>query len=279
MADYGPPIYLTMNDKPRAILSGMDELPAKRQNLLELSRRRKWFPLVLFLAGFGFPLLDLLVMVLGYRMCVFSLVTPVCWIAALVMWIALRRNRMPVIPPLYQTVREILYTLRDDVDPKRTYFGHLDLSGTRLPTKVARETSNALGQVTQQFRDEWFSLKTKLYDGNALRLSAVQRDKVRKGYWKRSAISGKMKWKAEKFKGSLQELKVRISVNPEAYEIADTQTLPVGMTVGAYTIQQISANGGIIDLVAGSYTPHIEAVDVLSVLKAAYGLLKRKATL
>lgn len=275
MSNYAP-IYLTMNDKPRAILHGMDELPARRQDLLEVSRRRKWFPLVLFLAGFGFPLLDLFATVLGYRLCVFSLVTPVCWIAALIMWIALRRNRLPEIPPLYHTAREILFTLRDDVDPKRTFFGHLDLTGTRLPAKVARETSNALGLVTQLFRDEWLSLKTKLYDGNALRLSAVQRDKVRKGFWKRSTISGKMKWKPEKFKGSLQELKVRISVNPEAYEIGDTQTLPPGMTIGPYTIQQISTSGGIIDLVAGTYASNIEAADVLGVLKATYGLLKRK---
>ncbi|HNO12164.1 MAG TPA: acyl-CoA carboxylase subunit beta, partial [bacterium] len=79
-----------------------------------------------------------------------------------------------------------------------------------LENKVARETQDAQSRTTQLFNDPWLSLKAKLYDGNVLRVTAIQKTKKRKSYWKRSRISGKSKLKPEKFKGSQQELKVRI---------------------------------------------------------------------
>jgi hypothetical protein len=276
MPDYTP-IQITINDKPRAILRGMQDLNARREQGNRVYQQRRWIPLLLFLAGFPLFCVDFALTAAGYNSMVFSLAAPLLWIAAFVAWLSLRRARNAEFPPQIQTAREIVYTLRDDLDPKRNFFGQLDLTGTRKDTKVAREASNALGLVTRYYRDEWLSLKAKLYDGNMLRLAAVQREKVRKGYWKRSRISGKNKWKPEKFKGSRQDLKLRISINPNVYDTSLTRSLAPGARIGAYTVSQYSQHGGIIDLSAWSNAEHISAQDVLGVMHAAYDQLQRKA--
>ena len=125
------------------------------------------------------------------------------------------------------------------------------------------------------YRDEWLSLKTKLYDGNMLRLSAVERVKVRKGYYKRSRISGKQKWKAPKVANG-QELKVRVSVNPNVYDIAPGPAARPGTRVGHYTLTEFSTAGGIVDLSAAAPPGAVQAGDVLGVLRLAYDSLKRK---
>jgi hypothetical protein len=275
VADYDP-IYITLNDRPRSILRGMNDLVSKQEQVKETRKRRRWLPLGLLLGSLPFICVDLAFSAFGYRMFVFSLVTVACWIAALVSFIALQRARDLKIPPLYTTAKEIIYTLRDDSDPKRPFFGFLDLTGAQTPEKVARETTDAFKRVTQLYRDEWLSLKAKLYDGNMLRLSAVRRAKVRKGYWKRSTVSGKMKWKSPKFKGSLQELKVRLSVNPQVYQVSDLHNLRPGTKVGPYTVTLFDASTGVINFSARLFGDNVEATDVLGVLRAVYDVLERK---
>jgi len=278
MPDYDP-IYLTINDKPRAILRGMTDLVARQEQIEEDRQRRRRIPLFLFLAGTPFLCIDVGFTAYGYRMCVFSLATAACWIAALLVFIVLRRARAMKLSPLYDAAQEVVHTLRDDIDPKRTFFGHLDLTGTQLPDKLARESSDARDRITQYYRDEWLSLKAKLYDGNMLRFSAIKRVKKRKGYWKRSSISGKMKWKPEKFKGNLQELKVRLSVNPQVYQTPDSSSFTPGAKVGPYTITLFNATGGVIDF-AGRYSGEsASAGEILGVLRAIYDLLERKVSI
>ncbi|MBK9209451.1 MAG: hypothetical protein IPL71_14565 [Anaerolineales bacterium] len=146
-----------------------------------------------------------------------------------------------------------------------------------LKTKVARETKDTRDRTTQYFRDEWLSLKAKLFDGNVLRVSAIQKSKNRKSYWKRSSISGKMKMKPEKFKGTEHDLKVRIVVNPDAYQIVSNQEFRQGASVGKYTISQLSTEGGIINVVASSPFEEVEQAQILNFLKSTYSLLQRKA--
>ncbi len=273
MPDYDP-IYLTFNDKPKAVLLGFSDLLAQRHQIRQSNEKRKRLPLLLFLLGFPFMLIDLLITLLGYPLCLFSLIAPVCWLAALILIITQRRSRVIEISPIFDTAREVIYTLRDDIAPKRNLFGHLDLTGSMLPSKLARETKDALGRTTNYYRDEWLSIKTKLYDGNMLRLAGIKHHKIRQGYWKRSAISGKMKWKAEKFKGELQELKVRLSVNPEVYDIA--YRMGIGTTIGGYQVTQYDATGGIINLTLRAVGADPSAIDILSVLQNTYKLIQRK---
>ncbi|MBI5880350.1 MAG: hypothetical protein HZB53_22085 [Chloroflexi bacterium] len=254
----------------------MDELLKRRDDQAARYRSRRWMPFLLFFAGFPFIVLDL---VLGYNCLTFSLVSCGLWIAAAVAFTALMRARPGAqFAPQYQTAREIIHTLRDDLNPKRDdLFGQLDLTGIRQPTKLTREAPNAAGLKVQYYRDEWLGLKGKLYDGNMLRLSVIDWDKVRTGYFKRSRVSGKNKWKAEKSKTG-HELRVRISVNPQAYDIKPTPEMRQGAKVGAYAISAIESSGGIINLAAVAPVANITSADVLGVLHATYGLLQRKAT-
>ena len=198
------------------------------------------------------------------------------WAGAYVLAFALRGKRAKAFPKTYDTAKEIFHTLRDDLRPGGTLLGHLDLTGAMLPGKVANETKDRAGRTTQYFRDEWLNLKMKLYDGNILRVSAAQRTKQRQPYWKRSRISGKNKMKPAKFKGSYQELKVRIAVNPQIYEIR-ANGLAQGKTIGQYTIAQVDARDGIISLLATSSAENIASGSILSVLRSTYDLLQKKA--
>ena len=274
--DYTP-VYITLADKPDQIMRGMDNLVAQSQKVETAGQRWWWAPLVIFAGGVGLILLDGLLTLLGYSSFVFSAGGILLWIAAFVMAFMLRGSRTQAFSPRYAGTKSMLYTLRDDLRPDTTFLGHLDLTGAMLPSKVAHETSDTQKRTTQYFRDEWLALKAKLYDGNVLRLSAIQRTKQRKSYWKRSRISGKMKMKPAKLKGTEQQLKVRIAVNPEVYQITRNPKFNQGQSVGQFRIDQLDTEGGIINVVASAPAAEVETDHILTFLQSAYSLLQRKA--
>lgn len=238
----------------------------------------RWVPMIIFFAGVGLMLIDGILMLLGYSDFIFIAGGLVLWVAAVVMARSLRRSDLQDFSPRYKGTKEILYTLRDDLRPNSTFLGHLDLTGAMLPTKVARTSKDSQDRTTEYFRDEWLALKAKLYDGNILRVSAIQKSKKRKSYWKRSRISGKMKMKPEKFKGTEHDLKVRIVANPEVYTIARASpTFKQGSSIGKYTIRQLNTEGGMITFIANSPFEEVEHENILQVLQSAYSLLQRKA--
>ena len=265
---------MSINDEPRAILGVMDSLLNRRKEYEAFHARRRRLPKALLLSGALFFLMDVL---LGFSSHLFIVVAAALWIAAFVMFFTLRRARPGSdFAPHYQTARDIVYTLRDDVHPRRTLFGHLDLTGWGQESKIARRASNALGRSVVHYRDEWLSLKTKLYDGNMLRMSAIERVKQHAGYFKRGRISGKQKWKPPVMKGDRQELKVRVSVNPDVYTILPDSPTRAGARIGAYAIDHLDTSGGIITLSASSPASKISPDDILGVLRATYALLQRK---
>lgn len=267
------PIYISINEKPLAILRAMDSLKSRQDQQAAAVSRRSRLPGWLFLAGLPLIALDWL---LGYNFLTFTLVAVGLWVAAAWMVVSLRRSRPGgPFPPHFAAAREVVHTLRDDPDPKRPLFGHLDLTGAQLPAKRFREGQNARGQAMEYYRDEWLSLKGKLYDGNMLRLSAIERVKVRKSYWKRS-MSGKSKLKAAKV-ATGQQLKVRLSVNPKVYEITQNSRAVPGTRVGRYTLVEIDTTGGMVDLTAEYGAGNVGAADILSVLRVVYEHLSRKA--
>ena len=274
--DYTP-VYLSLADRPASILRGMDLLVSQSQRVDTTAQKWWWLPLAVFGAGAGLILVDGVLLLRGYTSVIFSAAGLVLWAAAFVLAFRLRRSRAQAFPPRYAGAREILHTLRDDLRPDTTFLGHLDLTGALLPSKVAREANDAQNRTTQFFRDEWLSLKAKLYDGNVLRVSAIQRSKQRKPYWKRSRISGKTKLKPAKFKGSLQQLKVRIAVNPQAYQIVPNAKFKAGQNMGKFTLTSLSTEGGLIEFIASSPFEEVDSEHVLNVLHAAYSLLQRKA--
>lgn len=271
------PVYVSIADTADTVMQGMDRFVADVQNTESAGDKWRWVPMLIFLFGLGLMAVDGLLLLLGYTSFVFMLGGILLWIAALVMARSLRKSDSHDFSPRYNGTKQILYTLRDDLRPPSTFLGHLDLTGAMLPTKVARSTKDTRDRTTDHFRDEWLALKAKLYDGNILRVSAIQKSKKRKSYWKRSRVSGKMKMKPEKFKGAEQYLKVRIAVNPEVYKIVSSRDFRQGLNIGKYTITQLNTEGGIIDVVANSPFEEIESEHILGFLHSTYSLLQRKA--
>src|SRR5690606_24480364 len=189
-------------DKPDSIIRGLDGFKSKVERTEVAGDKWRWIPLIIFFVGVGLVFIDVLLLVLGYFSIVFSGGAILLWIASFILARNLRKSDSHDFSPRYKGLKEILHTLRDDLKPGTTFLGHLDLTGAMLPTKVARETKDTQSRTTQHFADQWLALKAKLYDGNILRVAAIQKTKKRKSYWKRSRISGKMKMKPEKFKGS-----------------------------------------------------------------------------
>jgi hypothetical protein len=275
--DYQP-VYISIADKPDSIILGMDRFVAEVNKTESAGDKWRQIPMLIFLGGLGLMAVDLLLFLPGFRSYVFVAGGLVVWIAAVVLARGLRKSDSKDFSPRYKGVKETLYTLRDDLKPGGTFNGHLDLTGAMLKTKVAREAKDSRDSTTQYFRDEWLSLKAKLYDGNILRVSAIQRTKQRQPYWKRSSISGKMKQKPAKLKGSEQQLKVRIAVNPNVYKIISNSTFRQGANIGKYTINQLATEGGIINAVANTPFDEVETEQILGFIKSAYSLLERKAS-
>lgn len=272
------PVYISLADQPEAIIEGMDRLKADAQKTETAGDKWRWVPMLIFLGGVGLMLIDVVLFFLGYSSFVFMTGGLLLWVAAIVMARSLRKSDLHEFSPRYNGTKEILHTLRDDLRPDSSFLGHLDLTGTMLPTKVARTAKDTQNRTTEYFRDEWLALKAKLYDGNILRVSAIQKSKKRKSYWKTSRISGKSKLKPEKYKGTQQDLKVRIVVNPELYKIeSSSPTFKQGLNIGKYTISQLNTDGGIINFVANSPFEEVEHENLLNILQSAYTLLKRKA--
>lgn len=274
--DYTP-VYVSIADKPDSIMRGMDKFVTDVQKTESAGDKWRWIPMLIFLAGVGIAAIDGLLFLLGYVSFIFTVGAVILWLAAFIMARSLRKSDSHDFSPRFLGTKEILHTLRDDLKPGATFLGHLDLTGAMLQTKVARETKDTRDRTTQHFSDPWLSLKAKLYDGNILRVSAIQKSKKRKSYWKRSRISGKTKMKPEKFKGTEQELKVRIVVNPEAYEIRPTPNFKQGQNIGKYTIAEVNTDGGIINILAKSPFEDVGQEHILGFIKSAYSLLQRKA--
>jgi hypothetical protein len=274
--DYTP-VYLSIADDPDAVIQGMDKFVTEVQKTESAGDKWRWVPMLIFFGGLGLMGIDGFLLLLGYASFVFTAGGMLLWVAALVMARSLRKSDSYDFSPRYTGTKQILYTLRDDLKHQSTFLGHLDLTGAMLGTKVARETKDTQDRTTQHFRDEWLALKAKLYDGNILRVSAIQKSKKRKSYWKRSRISGKMKMKPEKYKGAEQYLKVRIAVNPELYQIVPNKDFRQGVNIGKYTIAQLNTKGGIIDVTANSPFEEVEFEHILTFLHSAYSLLQRKA--
>lgn len=271
------PVYLSIADDPNAVIQGMDRFVAEVQQTESVGDKWRWVPMIIFFGGLALMAIDGILLLMGYTSFVFTAGGILLWIAALVMARSLRKSDSHDFSPRYTGMKQILQTLRDDLKPESSFLGHLDLTGAMLDTKVARETKDTQDRTTQHFRDEWLALKAKLYDGNILRVSAIQKSKKRKSYWKRSRISGKMKMKPEKYKGAEQYLKVRIAVNPELYQIVPNKDFRQGVNIGKYTIAQLNTEGGIIDITANSPFEEVESEHILTFLHSAYSLLQRKA--
>ncbi len=266
-------LFLNFNERPANIVRVMDD--AKRQQAEYAQKRNRWKWLVAALVPAGLPFICADV-TFGYNVCTFSLVALVLWGAAVVGVIVLRRNRPTGqdFGPGFDTAHAIFETLKDDLSPKSTLVGWLDLTGTQQTGKIARQHSSASGMPIAYYRDEWLRMKMPLYDGNVLRVSAIERAKARLGKWKTGRISGKRKWKPGGTVWARRELRVAVTVNRDVYE-----TLPIqpASQVGRYAVGTSQNDEGSVVLSATT-DQSVSSDDILQVLRFVYDHLKPRQT-
>ncbi len=173
------------------------------------------------------------------------------WVAALIavlIWTCgsylLARVKFPTENPFgirFETARTLFATLADDLAPKRTLVGWLDLTGPRR-SKLVRSTKNARGRKTDYVRDEWLRLKIPLYDGSVLRVSVLEHIKKHHGYTKRGR-SGKYKFKSGR-EQSTHVVKLALTVDPAAVEVARIEA----RRAGGYRVEVSEARDGRVVL-------------------------------
>jgi hypothetical protein len=262
-------LFFNFNERPVNIVRVMDDARRQQAEYARARIQRTRLIALLVPAGLPFILVDV---ALGYNICTFSLVALVLWGAALVGFIVLRRG-WPTgqeFGPAFESARAIFETLKDDLSPKSTLIGWLDLTGTQQAGKIARQHTNTSGMPIAFYRDEWLRMKMPLYDGNVLRVSATERVKARLGKWKTGRVSGRRKWKPGGTVWARRELRVAVTVNRDVYDMA-----PVEQTsqVGKYLVDASQSDDGRIVLTAIA-DQSVSSSDILQVLRFAYDHLK-----
>lgn len=153
------------------------------------------------------------------------------WLAA----VAVGSTPAPPAPPSARAVRGrlglatgMVEGLRDDVAPGKRLSGWLDLTGWDQESKRLKSQKNAAGAQVELLRDEWLRLRAPLRDGNELRLSCVDRVKVKRSMWRRNA-RGKSKQKPQR-QQVLPSLEVSLRVNGALYRTrpAAAEALHIG---------------------------------------------------
>jgi len=200
----------------------------------------------------------------------------VLWGAALVGFILLRRNRPTgkEFGPQFDVARTIFETLKDDVSPKRTLIGWLDLTGMQQESKIVQQRTSSSGMPIAFYRDEWLRMKLPLYDGNVMRVSAIERMKARLGRWKTSRISGRQKWKPGGTVWARRELRVAVTVNRDVYVVLPFQE---ASRVGKFLVDAKQSDDGRMVLTALA-DQAVGSWDMLQVLRFAYDHLKPRGT-
>ena len=240
-------LYLDINTRPREALHVMSQITDDLGSFKGGQRQiRKWIGRLIILgllfigidfwagySGFGF----------GYVACIF-------WTGVGVLIIySIRRGgkgattRLP--QEQFDTARQIIHTLRDDVARTGRVTGWLDLTGAQQQSKLLRTGRTSSGRAKYYYRDPWFSAKIKLADGNLLRLTLLERVKTKRGYATRR-----------------YQFKVKLVANPQVYTIGPGQPLP-GLTI----------DGSIFQLQGNKADP-FTAQEILASLQTMYGYLQ-----
>lgn len=250
-------LYLTLNESPQVILDVMSNVEQQAKGARGSWNKGCPVALGLLVLGLPFFIIDL---VMGYNCLTFSLVGGVLWVAAFIVGLRLLiTGRARVESDQYSAARTIIETLKDDIGKKGRLIGWLDLTGPRQKSKVFRTGRTSSGKSKTYYRDPWLQTKTKLVDGNLLRLTLMEQLKVKKGY-----VAARE-----------QRLKARLVVNQDLYRIrafsqeeSQTQLPPACLDVQGNIINLAYATGRKFD-----------PWDVLNSLKYLYSHLEPKAEL
>lgn len=168
---------------------------------------------------------------------------------------------------------DLIEALADDAVAGKPASGWIDSSGPEQPGKRLREGKAASGVKVSLYRDEWLRLRLALRDGNRLRLSAVDRVKVRAGRFKRGR-SGKQKWKAGR-SDWLSTVELQLVVNPAAYQVKSAA--PAGAPRAALKAGAAPGAPPTLTLVHSTSPKAFDPARVLGVVAGLYARLERRA--
>jgi len=214
-------------------------------------------PVVLFGGG------ALLGGVVEYPMLAAAILAPVALIVAVI-----RRSRRsaqalaaPAEPLWRQRLEAVLValdTLRDDVAPGKTATGWLDLTGPEQSQKLVATGKALSGAPSETYRDDWWSLSVPLRDGNRVRITARDRMKLKRGFWR---TRRKSKWKPGG-QTSLSSVEVRLRVNPAVYRVKTEPAAPEVVATSDTLAATINSTQGL------------EAQDLIRTLSLLYKRLE-----
>ena len=267
-------LLLHFDHSPRAIVAAIGNLRTRRAQTQSALKGSGKGVVQLIAAGGAIYVLD---RIFGYESHLYSLVgIGIIVVGLWAGWRRIRAGQQPTYddPDLFVAER-VIHTLRDDVAPQRNMHGTVDLRGATQDEKRVRTKEDARGRTISYYRDDWLTIKTKLYDGSMLRFAVVKRFKVRDGYYKRGRVSGKMKFKPPVVKSEASKIDVRVSANPQLYSLSSEAAPRVGERVGGCTVDGVTLDDGLLRVTASlAETP--TAQDVLDLLSATYRTLQRK---
>jgi hypothetical protein len=250
-------LYFTLNESPQVILDVMDNVEQQAKATRGGWNRGCLVALGLLVLGLPFFFID---MVMDYNCLTFSLVGGALWVAAFIVGLRLlTTGRAKVESSQFSAARTIIETLKDDIGKKGRLIGWLDLTGPQQKSKVFRTGRTRSGRTKTYYRDPWLQAKTKLVDGNLLRLTFMEQLKVKKGY-----VAARE-----------QRLKARLVVNQDLYRIRAFSQEEVETHLPS---ARLDVQGGIINL-AYATTAKFDPWDVLNNLKFLYSHLEPKAEL
>ena len=241
-------LYLDINARPRQILQVMDQA---EEEVKRYRTEQKYLWRVIGGALGVAALFFLIDKLMGYLDAGFAPLSCLFGLGALGLFIfALFRTGTRLPQEQFEAARKVLYTLRDDVGHKGRVMGWLDLTGPQQKSKLLRTSRSVTGNTKYYYSDPWLSTKIQLVDGNLLRLTLADKIKVKKGFVVQRS----------------HQIKVKLVVNPQVYEIGPGKSLPA-----------MTQDGTILQ-VKGDKPEPLNAEEVLNILKVMYTHLHPKTT-
>jgi hypothetical protein len=241
-------VYIEMAHHPQAILDTMNQTQEDAHNAKQQWKLGCGFAIALIGVG-ALALLLRLILNFGPFVAVLAFVL---WGVAMIAGVALLISRPRFSKEQFETVRQILYTLRDDTGRKGWVAGWLDMTGAMQQTKQVRTARSGGGKQKVYYRDPWFQVKIKLVDGNMLRLSLMDKIKTKTG----SVVNHRTQFTA------------KLVVNPDLYRTGAPPSPENSLAV-------VNSDGnGVLSFRAEVDPRHPPVEQMLKSLKALYDHLE-----
>lgn len=227
-----------------------------------------WIGPVLLVLGFAAPAVD---WKMGYGTALFAPLLGLGLLCALVVAVA-RGAAPPTLGPenLAADARGLLLALEGDLAAGKPVSGWVDLTGPVQPPKVVRAGHSRSGAPVRLYRDEWCRLKLTLRDGSGLRVSAVERRKVKDPVHRRRRTKPGAT-------ASVHTVEVRLVPNPALYAVRPPET-PAGTRFGSLTLARVQAADGSLSAVAATERGGLPPKDVLQLLDHLHRHLAKAGT-